>query len=95
MINVGVMERLENGIGNGWYPPVEPEKPRVYHKYLRDMEKENIYGCKCIGTEECTHEDEKDESTEAEDTPVEDNKTPVDENTESNEDDEDPQQPAE
>lgn len=77
------MPMVFNGISNGWYPPIVPEMPRIYHKYLRDMEMENIYGCKCFGSEECTH---VEQNTTTEDSTTNDETVEEDttENSEAN-----------
>ena len=85
MINMNVMERIENSITNGWYPEIKEVKPRVYHEHLRDMEKENIYGCKCIGEEECTHKEKEEDVSDVKEPEVDT----------ISDDDEDPQQPTE
>ena len=40
----GILDGVTDGAGNGWYPPIEPVSPRVYHKYFKD--------CKCPKNED-------------------------------------------
>lgn len=42
---------MQNGVFQGydpknWYPPIEPVIPRVYHEYLHEQDKENLYDYK-------------------------------------------------
>ena len=39
------------GYGENWYPKTEPVIPRVYHEYLKDSDKANIYTAKDLDIE--------------------------------------------
>ena len=39
------------GYGENWYPKTEPVIPRVYHEYLKDSDKANIYTAKELDIE--------------------------------------------
>lgn len=38
-----------SGYGPGWYPPIEPVIPRVYHEYIKDDNKDNLYSSEELG----------------------------------------------
>ena len=89
MIFYGTFTKVGKAIQEGWindnYPAKTPVKPRVYHKYIKDDDRANLYP-----------EEKEPEETPAEETPTEEPvvaKTPAPET--KVDDDDDPQAPLE
>lgn len=38
-----------SGYGKDWYPKIEPTIPRVYHEYIKDDNKDNLYSAEELG----------------------------------------------